>query len=396
MGFDAMKKKQNKIDRRNLLKTMATAGLVPALRWVTTIFAPSEAVAGSRQTDKLSFAVVGDIHYEKPLYEVSEYFVRPFADEIDRRYPKVKFIAQIGDFIHGGRGKSEDEMNFGLKDFTFEVKRPLYIAKGNHDVFERYDEITKRLFSSELKKDIPTVYYSFDCQNSHFIFLNCMDRNPESQFQWLTNDLKKAKNSKNIRHIFVFNHYPLWIVARAGFTDKVYAKKLILIFSEFEIDAFFCGHTHNQAVSVRSFKNRKITQMMNCSVVEQGRLKTLVPYVEMQTGRKTEFIPLEKVRRILIPEETLHYYWGYIEGGPSGYFIVNVDDNKVNVKFCSPGKGVIREFYWEKPGEIFDVIKPEHLPEEFISKEDLEHITTANFYYSCWSKKDTTTGALVF
>ncbi len=388
--------KQNKIGRRNLLKAIATAGLVPAFGCAPTVFAPPKAKAGIRQTDEFSFAVVGDIHYKKPLYEVSEYFVRPFANEINERYPEVRFIAQIGDFVHGGRGKSEDEMNFGLKDFADKIKRPFYIAKGNHDQFERYDEITKRLFSSELEKDIPTVYYSFDCHNSHFIFLNCMDRNPESQFHWLANDLKKAKSSKNTRHIFVFNHYPLWIVARAGFTDKAYAKGLISIFSEFEIDAFFCGHTHNQTVSVRSFKNKKITQMMNCSVVEQGRLKILVPYVQLRNGRKTEFLALEKVRRILIPEETLHYFWGYIEGGPSGYFIVNVDDSKVNVKFCSPGKGVIREFCWEKPGKIVDIIKPEQPEQELPSQEDLAQITTANLYYSYWSRKDAATEVTAF
>jgi len=351
---------------------------------ISTIFI--SCMGGNNETGKFSFAVVGDIHYEKPNYDVSEYFVKPFADEINKKYPEIKFVAQTGDFIHGGKGKSEDELNFGLKDFTDKVKRPLYIAKGNHDRFEKYGEITIPIFSKELKKTISTIYYSFDYQNSHFIFLDCTDNSPEPQFKWLIDDLNKAKNNKQIKYIFVFSHYPLWIVARAGFTNKSYADRLISIFSEFEIDAFFCGHTHNQTTSVRILNNNKMTQLMSCAVVEKGRLKTLVPYIELQTDEKPEFIQLENVRKILIPSENLFYYWGYIEGGPSGYFIIDVYDNKINVKFCSPGRGIIREFYWEKNGEIIDIIKPKPLKEKFISRDDFEQIASANFYYSYLSK----------
>lgn len=337
------------------------------------------------ETGKFSFAVVGDIHYKNPNYDVSKYFVKPFADDINKKYPEIKFVAQTGDFIHGGKGKSEDELNFGLKDFTDKVKKPLYIAKGNHDRFEKYGEITIPIFSNELKKAISNAYYSFDYQNSHFIFLDCTDNSPEPQFKWLIDDLNKTKNNKQIKHIFVFSHYPLWIVARAGFTDKSYADRLISIFSEYEIDAFFCGHTHNQTTSARILNNKKMTQLMSCAVVEHGRLKTLVPYIEFQNDEKSEFIPLENVRKILIPSENLFYYWGYIEGGPSGYFIIDVYDNKINVKFCSLGR-VIREFYREKEGEIFDIIKPKPLKEEFISRDDFEQIASANFYYSYLSK----------
>ncbi len=83
-------------------------------------------MGSNNETGKFSFAVVSDIHYEKPNYDVSEYFVKPFADEINKKYPEIKFIAQTGDFIHGGKGKSEDELNFGLKDFNNKVKRPLF------------------------------------------------------------------------------------------------------------------------------------------------------------------------------------------------------------------------------------------------------------------------------
>ncbi len=343
-------------------------------------------IGSNNETGKFSFAVFSDIHYEKPNYNVSEYFVKPFADEINKKYPEIKFVAQTGDFIHGGKGKSEDELNFVLKDFNNKVKRPLYIAKGNHDRFEKYGEITIPIFSKELNKTILTTYYSFDYQNSHFIFLDCTVHSPEPQFKWLIDDLNKTNNNRKIKHIFVFSHYPLWIVARAGFTDKSYAERLISIFSKYEIDAFFCGHTHNQTTSARILNNKKITQLMSCAVVEKGRLKTLVPYFEFQNDEKPEFIPLENAKKILIPNENLCYYWGYIEGGPSGYFIIEVYDNKINVKFCSPSRGIIREFYWEKEGEIFDIIKPKPLKEEFISRDDFEQIESVDFYYSYWLK----------
>ena len=86
----------------------------------------------------------------------------------------------------------------------------------------------------------------------------------------------------------------------------------------------------------------------------------------------------------MLPEEDLYYNWAYSSGAPGTYYIVTVNDSNVNVKFCSPGKGVIRELYWEEPSEIVDVKVPEP-PVENLMIDDFEQITEARLHYSCWS-----------
>ncbi len=66
------------------------------------------------------------------------------------------------------------------------------------------------------------------------------------------------------------------------------------------------------------------------------------------------------------------------------------------MKFCTTGKGVIREFYWEKPGEIFNINEPEPVEEDFITEEEFKEITKADFYYFYWTDSKTQTETPVF
>ncbi len=339
----------------------------------------------NEKADTFSFAVVSDTHYK---HVISETFVRPFSEEIHTTYPGVCFVAHTGDFAQdskqSGPSYYETNLKFGLKDFTNQVKKPLLIARGNHDVAEVYKKIALPFISTELekvtheKKALTTLYYSFNYDNSHFIFLDYFGT--DAEIQWLESDLKETKHNDTIKHTFVLSHSPLWRYDRPWDIEP-FIEKLIPILAEYKIDAFFCGHIHQNNASVRIFGDKKIMQLMSCA---WGNQEVNLNYIAPKNNVNNDFIPIEKIQKILLPEEDLCYNWAYASGSPGAYYIVTVKDSKVNVKFCSPGKGVIRELYWEEPNEIVDVKAPEP-PVEDLNIGDFEQITEARLQYSCWS-----------
>jgi len=346
--------------------------------------------------DTFSFAVVSDTHYQQPQYTISDSFVQPFAQEINTTYPEVCFVAHVGDFAQNLHPPVppyyETNLNFGLNDFTNQVKRPLLIARGGHDVKPVFKDIALPFISNELEKvtrvekPLETVYYAFDYGNSHFIFLDdFFSGDNEAELLWLVNDLHETKHKETIKHTFVLSHNPIWRYDRP-WDIKPFTKKLITLLAEYEIDALICGHIHQNNASVRLFNNKKIMQLMSCAKGHPGTEKEQSP-VFHAASRNYEcgFIPVEKVQTILLPEEDLCYHWAYAAGAPSTYYIVTVSGSNVNVKLCSPGQGIIREFHWEKPNVIVDIEEPEQPADGILSKDDFGQISEAKLYYSCWS-----------
>lgn len=377
---------------KKLLKTKP--GTILILTFCVSFFLFS--ACSNKKADTISFAVVSDTHYKSGESTLTESFVKPFAEEINTTYPEIGFVAHLGDFAQDIKppvqGYYETNLKFGLKNFTNQVNRPLLIARGNHDVKTVYEEIALPFISNELEKVtqvekiLETLYYSFDYGNSHFIFLDDFyEADNEAELKWLVNDLKETKNKESIKHTFVMSHNPIWRYDRP-WDIKPFTKNLIPILAEYEIDALFCGHIHQNNASVRIFNNKKIMQLMtsaqgNPKYLEEANISFNAASKKYETFG---FIPVEKVQKILLPEEDLSYNWAYTSGAPSSYYIVSVNGSNVNVKLCSPGNGVIRELFWEKPNEIVD-IKGAPPSEEILSIDDFGQISEAKLYYSCWS-----------
>lgn len=343
----------------------------------------------------MSFVFIGDIHYKIPDYDAAEHWIPQLAEELDHLAVSPQFVIQTGDFFHGNRGTDvAAESSFAFRHFSQTVRRPFFIAKGNHDRREYYEKEAFPVFSTELKREISKSCYSFDHGNCHFIMLDCTEENLSNQFIWLENDLKKAAANPDVEHIFVAAHYPLWIVARAGFTRSEFAIPVASLLAKYKVDAFFCGHTHNKSVTVRMVDGQPLTQIMDAAVVEKGRILVLAPFLKhvaeapgnpFQPG----MLPLEEVHQILVPPSELRYYWGYQEGSTTSYNVITVTGKTVQVDWHIVGRGLTRSYKWDEPGKLVDlVVPPVTANKDQLTAEDLNHIEQAWLYTSVWTDED--------
>jgi predicted MPP superfamily phosphohydrolase len=318
----------------------------------------------NRSAPDLRFAFIGDLHYQIPEYSITEYFTPQLVRELAGEAAKPEFILLTGDFFHGSRNTDiEAEADFAFRHFSENVGLPFFVAKGNHDKREPFEKNALPIFSRELGRRIDGSYFSFDRGNCHFIVLDCTEKDLTAQLAWLEGDLREVCENPAIEHIFVAGHYPLWIVARAGFTRPDYAGPVAKLLARYNVDAYFCGHTHNHTTTVRVIDGTPVTQIMGAAVVDRGVMFALAPFLEHvraepENDRQPGLLALEEIHSILIPSQELRYYWGYQEGSNSCYFEITVKGAVVRVDYRVLGRGIVRSFQWEKPGDLGDIKKP--------------------------------------
>jgi hypothetical protein len=352
-------------------------------------------VSCSIKPDKeLHFAFIGDLHYSVPDSLKTDSLVQSVAKELNSLPVKPEFIIQTGDFFHGSKGVNiQTEAAMAFRHFARDIGIPFFISKGNHDSRIPYEKCAFPIFSRELGSDVLKSYYSFDKANCHFIMLDCTEEDLPGMLLWLEKDLKTTKSNPKIEHIFAAGHYPLWIVARAGFTTPEYATRVASLLAKYKADAYFCGHTHNKTVTVRLVDNQPVTQIMDASVVEKGRLFMLAPFmyhVNTKPSDNTQpgILPLEEGHQILIPKSQLKYYWGYQEGSSTSYYSFTVSGKSVKADWYVLGQGLVRSFKWDEPGKLTDLKSPAKTEKELLSDNDFTKISKAWLYAAPWIEKD--------
>ena len=144
---------------------------------------------------KYSFFVAG--HTYGSIGADFEGFYPPFKDKFDfiNNYPKMRFGVLTGDVTYKSREKDWQEIDEDLKD----LKVPIHIAAGNHDV--------GKAFTSRYKK----TFYDFEYGGDLFIIL---DSN-HSRYNIVGEQLEFLKGvlnnkTKNKKRVFVFVHHFIW------------------------------------------------------------------------------------------------------------------------------------------------------------------------------------------
>jgi hypothetical protein len=349
---------------------------------------------GVKPDKELTFAFMGDLHYSVQDSLKTDSLVQSVAKELNNLPVKPEFIIQTGDFFHGSNGGNiQNEAAMAFRHFARDIGMPFYISKGNHDSRTPYEKCALPIFSRELGFDVLKSYYSFDKANCHFIMLDCTEEDLPEMLLWLEKDLKTAKSSPKTEHIFAAGHFPLWIVARAGFTAPEYASRVASLLAKYKADAYFCGHTHNKTVTVRLIDNQPVTQIMDASVVEKGRLFMLAPFmyhVKTKPPDDTQpgILPLEEGHQIFIPGYQLKYYWGYQEGSSTSYYSFTVSGRSVKADWYVLDQGLVRSFKWDEPGKLTDLKSPAKTEKELLSDNDFKKISKAWFYAAPWIEKD--------
>ena len=343
----------------------------------------------SETAEPFTFVVLGDTHYERPDFPQAKMVHAIAADLRDVQPPPV-FVCQTGDLVEGGsystteggkisfRGADYEamktELTFVMHDLAESFHLPLFIALGSHDQHDpghkACDEIIRPVLSRELGTPLSRAYYAFRYGNSCFLILEQVPEDYAGQAKFAQKILAQVAKMPGIEHVFAFCHGALWEAFRAGFDNPPLTESILPAVRERVPDAWFCGHTHDVAVSVCDVEGVRLTQIQG--VVNNAEWPP---------------VPIEQRRAALLPAAQLPYVWGYVEGrGPrASYYVVRVRGKTVNVQLRAPGQGVVREFEWNEPGKLRDIKVPPSPPPVLVTAEILQHAKAARFVFCPWT-----------
>lgn len=339
----------------------------------------------------LSFAVLGDIHYIPPDYAVQS-FVHAVADDLRGLRPPIDFVCQTGDVVEGGEyvmknGRRSfvlsnyEEMarqwTFAMTDLTRTFPMPLFIAVGNHDKHDpghrAYRETVLPVLGRQLERPIDENHYAFRRGNALLIFIDFAPRDMKAQTHFVEEQLRTRP--AEVRHVFLFCHYPLWAVVRPGFSSPALTESLEPILKKYPIDAFFCGHTHNTVVCVRRLGDQAVTQI-------QG----------VATGKGNGLLPVEQYRTLLAAPAETSYLRGYLEGSDAGYYVVRIEGERVRVEWRRPGKGVVFAVAWQRPGELAETVTPPQDAARLTNEAELATAKEASLVFCPYAPDGATVG----
>ena len=299
------------------------------------------------------FAVLGDAHYVRleghqntlngHAKGPSEYddtvrnhaatlsVLPAFLREVKDAQPD--FVIHTGDLVHGHCDSQDDNTRETLEAHalmqTLDV--PVFFAMGTHDGVvtqpdtAHVDALIKPAIAKHSVLQTPSAlalgvastetYYSFVREDSLFIILDyTIYRKGEQQSIFLRETLEK---SRQYSHVFLFAHPPLIPIGRPFFTKEEFAADLLELCRRYRPDAYFCGHTHNQIVSLHKLGDYMLPQLQTVS-----------------TGYSDgEMIPYLDVRRFLPSYEDCRVGWAYMEDSPPGFYLVHVDGVQVNIEW---------------------------------------------------------------
>lgn len=296
----------------------------------------------------IRFAVVGDTHYVQPASHrnVLEYGIQRGPTDLEdvRRHvwmtkavvPEVirsiaklqpEFVLHTGDIIQG----HHDSEAAGSREAAEVVEllkglgAPVFLTLGTHDGTLESATVKEHFLPAigdSLGEKNPRTYYSFSMGDALFVALDYTTFRVDSQqARFITETLGK---SDRYRHVFLFAHPPVFPVGRPFFAHFEFSSFLKEELKQNRIDAYFCGHTHNQVASIHEIGEYYLPQLKS----------TILGYPDQSP------IPLTDVRPILVGPSDFHYLWGFLEDSAPSWWMVTVKGELVQAEWHVLGKGV--------------------------------------------------------
>lgn len=343
---------------------------------------------GRKLEKPFTFAVVGDTHFLhskfgqpagdtggsfRPLQvdqylESVQYVLMPMMASLKAASPA--FLVITGDLVEGHQDVelAFDEIKEGLEFFEG-YGIPLLFACGNRDRVEAFDGVVRPYLGRWLGRTPHERFFFLDVAGCRLIFLDTPSWTRKgAQREWLELTLN-GREAAGIDRTFLFGHHPVWPLARAFFTNLDLHLDLPEILQEHPVDAFFCGHTHNQNVLLHRTNGRPVLQCMCASIGLSSEMPT----------------PLDRVQDLLpYPRDVLTCWPGYLENTAPGWFIVNVGRTSVEASWHHLNRGVETRLVWHRPGDLSAFEKMDHPPDARLIYDDLSHIRRASLRFCGW------------
>jgi len=187
----------------------------------------------------LTFTVYGDVAFNN----TGDYTTTASLINSLIREKNPIFGINTGDMSnHGSYEQNWLEQFFGPAQETL-ATISIFPTIGNHDgdgaLYSKYFDLPQENSSNY-------NYYSFDCQDIHFISLNSRYgiTPSDEQYNWLENDLSKNVEAE---WIIVWFHYPVFDTGHHAYDQpcKDAREYLVPLFEQYGVDMVFSGHEHS-------------------------------------------------------------------------------------------------------------------------------------------------------
>ncbi len=333
-----------------------------------------------------TFAVVGDTHFTLPKFspdpdgrrtalrpldvdqyvENVAYVLSPMMDALKAEAPA--FVVMTGDLVEGHGDPGRAEIQAGL-DFFDSYGLPLLLARGNHDRVEAFGEVVQPYLSRVLGRELEEGHYFTDVAGCQLVVLDSTTwKHGGEQHRWLEDLLKQSRNI-DIDRTFLFGHHPIWPVARAFFTNLDFCRDMPELLERYPVDAFFCGHTHNQSIIMHRTGRQPVLQFMGAPIGLPEEIPT----------------PLDRVQALLPPPDDLLTCWpGYLENTAPGWFTVRVGRQSVRVEWHHLNRGAETTVRWRRRGDLTAFREMTYPPDARLIYSDLNHIRRACLRFCAW------------
>ena len=344
------------------------------------------AATGSIYSQKNSFIVLGDLHYDriedhdmewlrtKPddlrqvTKEYTVYTEKNWADlmsvirsRIATYRPSVRAVVQLGDLSEGLAGTPEKAKQMAaavvnaVENSSFSV--PWIIAKGNHDVTgpgapEAFMEHYVPMFRKQTgNQQIANASYSYRFDDVQVTCIDPWDRETD-----MVAFLDKELSSSDAKFKFVAVHEPVipvtercWHTLRR--TPPQREKLLEVIARNRAI--VLCAHLHRYSVVRRETEFGPIVQVMTVSVIKDRDYKVpdkvINEYGPVLAKNLPDYQPETIEERMKMLGEEAPYVTYYTQTNLPGYAVITTDSRKNRVSLSYyPGFG-------DKPYEVINL-----------------------------------------
>ncbi len=213
---------------------------------------------------KFTFAVISDTHVNPDDDQCNSPF--PVNARANRRFRHVvadlnsrniDFVVHLGDLVHPvpGSGELFAEAAAAYKTIVADLKVPIHILPGNHDIGDTPvkgapSEPTSSETISIWEQHFGPQYSAFSHKGIRYVLLNAQLINsglPDEATQqaWL-----EAELSKTQERIFLMLHHPPYLCApdepnHYDNTDPPGRKWILDLLTSHKVEAMFSGHAHN-------------------------------------------------------------------------------------------------------------------------------------------------------
>ena len=239
----------------------------------------------------------------------------------EKKHDKPQAIFILGDNIYDVGVSDIDDPQFHSKfeDIYEGFRCPFYLCLGNHDYGNGHyidDRWKHQIEYSQYSKkwNMPSRYYHKAFGMIDFFFLDTnfewmSDRLIEKQYRDIIDMIKKSKGKYKI----LCGHHTWRSIGGHGNADKKFEDFMqrLLNHSDFDIDAYLCGHDHCK----------------NHHIVTLPKKKKVVHAIVIGTGGQP-YHPEEKYLHNLIEDTSLQFHSPNL-----GYMIWSYNHSKISIDF---------------------------------------------------------------